>query len=73
MHKCKAFLHPNYKRYPIFSQLTRRDLASMLELLKIDIPTAGTLGLENSLFNGCAWLMGALDAITLALTKVSCN
>ncbi len=45
----------------------------MLELLKIDIPTAGTLGLENSLFNGCAWLMGALDAITLALTKVSCN
>ncbi|PHM47039.1 multidrug efflux pump AbeM [Xenorhabdus miraniensis] len=59
-------LHPDYKRYPIFTRLTRKDLATMPELLKIGIPTAGTLGLENSLFNGCAWLMGALGAITLA-------
>ncbi|WP_167376262.1 MATE family efflux transporter [Xenorhabdus vietnamensis] len=59
-------LHRHYKRYPIFTRFTRKDLSIMPELLKIGIPTAGTLGLENSLFNGCAWLMGALGAITLA-------
>ncbi|WP_305812000.1 MATE family efflux transporter [Photobacterium leiognathi] len=58
--------HPNYKSYPIFAELTRKDLSMMPALLKIGIPTAGTLGLENSLFNGCAWLMGALGTIALA-------
>ncbi|MGB2784618.1 MATE family efflux transporter [Psychrobacter sp.] len=58
--------HSNYKKYPIFSELTRKDLSMMPELLKIGIPTAGTLGLENSLFSGCAWMMGALGVTALA-------
>ncbi|MDN0083644.1 MATE family efflux transporter [Crenobacter sp. SG2305] len=58
--------HRVFRRYPIFAGFDRRDLAIVRPLLKIGIPTAGTLGLESSLFNACAWLMGALGAVQLA-------
>ncbi|MCW3478389.1 MATE family efflux transporter [Neisseriaceae bacterium JH1-16] len=55
-----------FRRYPIFAGFDRRDLAILRPLLKIGLPTAGTLGLESGLFNACAWLMGALGAVQLA-------
>ncbi|CUA83457.1 putative efflux protein, MATE family [Gulbenkiania indica] len=58
--------HRGFARYPVFGRIRRRDLAMIGPVLRLGLPTAGTLGMESGLFSASAYLMGALGAAQLA-------
>jgi MATE family multidrug resistance protein len=63
---CLIHFHPTYKRYPVFFNFSLSDVAILPSLLRIGSAWAGTLCLETSMLNICAWLIGALGAEALA-------
>ncbi|BEV72744.1 MULTISPECIES: MATE family efflux transporter [unclassified Paludibacterium] len=58
--------NPVFARYQLFAGLERCDLTTIRPLLKLGIPTSGTLAMESGLFSAAAYLMGALGTADLA-------
>ncbi|TDR72450.1 MATE family efflux transporter [Paludibacterium purpuratum] len=58
--------NPVFARYQLFAGLSRCDLATIRPLLKLGVPTSGTLAMESGLFSSAAYLMGALGTAQLA-------
>jgi MATE family multidrug resistance protein len=58
--------NPVFAAYRLFSGFERRDLAAIRPLLRLGIPTSGTMAQESGLFSASAYLMGALGTAELA-------
>lgn len=58
--------HPSFHLYSILSYFNEYDWKMLRLFLKIGLPTAGTFGLESSLFNASVWFMGSLGVAQLA-------
>lgn len=58
--------NPVFAGYGLFSGFDRRDLAAIRPLLRLGIPTSGTMAQESGLFSASAYLMGALGTAELA-------
>ncbi|MBV8045526.1 MAG: MATE family efflux transporter [Paludibacterium sp.] len=58
--------NPVFTRYHLFAGLAACDFAAIRPLLKLGIPTSGTLAMESGLFSSAAYLMGALGTAELA-------
>jgi MATE family multidrug resistance protein len=58
--------NPVFSTYRIFGKLERRDLAAIKPVLRLGVPTSGTMALENGMFTASAYMMGALGTAELA-------
>lgn len=58
--------NPVFAAYALFAGFERRDLAAIRPLLRLGIPTSGTMAQESGLFSASAFLMGALGTAQLA-------
>ena len=58
--------NPVFARYNLFGGFERRDLAAIKPLLRLGMPTSGTMALESGMFSASAYLMGALGTSELA-------
>lgn len=58
--------NPVFSSYRLFEKLERRDLAAIRPVLRLGVPTSGTMALENGMFTASAYMMGALGTAQLA-------
>lgn len=58
--------NPVFARYRLFAGFAARDLAAVRPLMRLGVPTSGTMALENCMFTASAYMMGALGPAALA-------
>ena len=58
--------NPVFASYQLFDTLARRDLAAIKPVLRLGVPTSGTMALENGMFTASTYMMGALGTAELA-------
>jgi len=58
--------NPVFASYKLFDTLAQRDLAAIKPVLRLGIPTSGTMALENGMFTASTYMMGALGTAELA-------
>ncbi|UUP19262.1 MATE family efflux transporter [Nitratireductor thuwali] len=64
-------LDRNFRRYQLFGRFWRPDWPRFFGLLKLGLPVAGILTFEVSIFNAAAFLMGLIDAVSLAAHAIA--
>ena len=60
-----------FRRYRIFGRFWRADWARLYTLAKLGLPIGGILVFEVSVFNAAAFLMGLIDAVSLAAHAIA--
>ncbi len=66
-----VILHGRFRRYSIFGRFWRPDWPRFVELLRLGLPIAAILLFEVSIFAAAAFLMGLIDAISLAAHAIA--
>lgn len=61
----------NFKRYQLFGRFWRPDWPRFFGLMKLGLPVAAILTFEVSIFNAAAFLMGLIDAVSLAAHAIA--
>ncbi|WP_159586590.1 MATE family efflux transporter [Chelativorans xinjiangense] len=64
-------LDRNFRRYRLFGRFWRPDWPRFMGLLKLGLPIAAILTFEVSIFNAAAFLMGLIDAVSLAAHAIA--
>ncbi|WP_274426857.1 MATE family efflux transporter [Chelativorans sp. YIM 93263] len=64
-------LDRQFRRYQLFGRFWRPDWPRYVGLLKLGLPIAAILTFEVSIFNAAAFLMGLIDAISLAAHAIA--
>jgi MATE family multidrug resistance protein len=62
---------PKFRRYRLFGRFWRADWPRLRSLLGLGLPIAGILGFEVTIFNAAAFLMGLIDAASLAAHAIA--
>lgn len=60
-----------FRRYRLFGRFWRADWPRLFALLKLGLPIGAILVFEVSLFNAAAFLMGLIDAVSLAAHAIA--
>lgn len=66
-----ALVDPRFRRYRLFGRFWRADWPRFLTLLRLGLPIAGMLTFEVSIFNAAAFLMGLIDAASIAAYAIA--
>ncbi|CCV10116.1 putative multidrug resistance protein norM [Mesorhizobium sp. STM 4661] len=64
-------LEPKFRRYRLFGRFWRADWPRFKGLLRLGLPIAGILAFEVTIFNAAAFLMGLIDADSLAAHAIA--
>ena len=64
-------VEPKFRRYRLFGRFWRADWPRFRALLHLGLPIAGILGFEVTIFNAAAFLMGLIDAASLAAHAIA--
>jgi MATE family, multidrug efflux pump len=64
-------LHPRFRRYHLFGHFWRPDWPRLVDLLRLGLPIAVTLGFEVGIFNAAVMLMGLIGASSIAAHVVA--
>jgi MATE family multidrug resistance protein len=64
-------LDRRFRRYHLFGRFWRSDWPRFRELLRLGLPIAGMMAFEVTLFNAAAFLMGLIDAASLAAYAIA--
>lgn len=64
-------LDRRFRRYHLFGRFWRSDWPRFRALLKLGLPIAGILAFEVTVFNAAAFLMGLIDAASLAAHAIA--
>jgi MATE family multidrug resistance protein len=63
--------HPRFRRYRLFGHFWRADWARFLQVWRLGLPIAVTLGMEVTIFNAAVFLMGLIGEAELAAHAVA--
>ena len=63
--------HPRFRRYRLFGRFWRADWARFRQVWTLGAPIAVTLGLEITIFNAAVFLMGLIDAVSIAAHAIA--
>ncbi|UVK39330.1 MATE family efflux transporter [Mesorhizobium sp. AR10] len=66
-----VMLEKNFRRYRLFGRFWRADWPRFKGLLRLGMPIAGILAFEVTIFNAAAFLMGLIDADSLAAHAIA--
>ena len=64
-------MEPKFRRYRLFGRFWSADWPRFRALLSLGLPIAGILGFEVTIFNAAAFLMGLIDAASLAAHAIA--
>ncbi len=63
--------HPRFRRYRLFGRFWRADWPRFLDIWKLGLPIAVTLGLEITIFNAAVFIMGLFGTASLAAHAIA--
>ncbi|MCY1279255.1 Multidrug resistance protein NorM [compost metagenome] len=63
--------HPAYAGYPLLAGLSRPDLRTIGETLRLGLPIGGTYAVEGGMFTVAALCMGAIGSVALAAHQIA--
>ncbi|MER8868091.1 MATE family efflux transporter [Mesorhizobium sp. M0751] len=66
-----VMLEKKFRRYRLFGRFWRADWPRFKGLLRLGLPIAGLLAFEVTIFNAAAFLMGLIDAASLAAHAIA--
>ncbi|MER8962885.1 MATE family efflux transporter [Mesorhizobium sp. M0701] len=66
-----VMLETKFRRYRLFGRFWRADWPRFKGLLRLGLPIAGLLAFEVTIFNAAAFLMGLIDAASLAAHAIA--
>jgi MATE family multidrug resistance protein len=66
-------LHRAYRRFQFFARFDKPDVATLIELVRVGAPIAGSILAEGGLFVAAALLMGAMGPITTGAHQIALN
>lgn len=64
-------LHPKFRRYQLFGRFWRADWQRFVQLWRLGLPIAVTMGLEGGVFAGAVLLMGLIDTASVAAHAIA--
>lgn len=64
-------VHPRFRRYRLFGRFWNADWARLLELWRLGLPIAMTLGFEVTVFNAAIFLMGLIGTAEIAAHAIA--
>ncbi len=64
-------VHPKFRRYHLFGRFWRVDWVRYREIWRLGLPIGVTMGLEGAVFTGAVFLMGLIDADSVAAHAIA--